>query len=463
MTATEPEEATPRVRGADLLMVGIPGKSLDGDTRSALEALQPGALVLQPENIDEDVEDFVELLNELREVLPNALFAVDAEGGRVDTLAAVTGGAPAPSELAAGSPSLAYETGRWLGHALAIFNVGLALAPVVDLDRGEENNALDGRYLGSDPEAVTVRARAFLRGLHTAGVGGCLKHFPGLGGATDDTHHMGSAVYLPKKDLETDLRPFRELAEVAGAVMVGHAHYPTWDRDGLPATLSPTLLGTLLRKDVGFGGLVISDDLEMKALDDWGDVPERAASALLAGCDVLLVCHSLEAAAAAAERLDADDLVERREEAAARLASFRENLASLAVRHEQERLDAGVIRGYDFEEVVEKLESLRQSTQRSAERAEQAEAERAPVAAGEAGVTEGSETAVEGEGAVERAGRDQPRAADESGTAGAPRAAGAPEAAGESEAADEPGATGEPKAADERRTAAEPGGAPVAS
>jgi beta-N-acetylhexosaminidase len=372
------------MRGAELLMVGIPGKSLDGETKSALAALQPGALVLQPDNVDEDVEDFVELINELRAVLPDTLFAVDAEGGRVDTLAAVTGGAPAPSDLAAGSPSLAFETGRWLGHAVAIFNIGLALAPVVDLDRGEENNALDGRYLGSDPEAVTVRARAFLRGLQTAGVGGCLKHFPGLGGATDDTHYMGSTVYLPKKELEVDLFPFRELAEIAGAVMVGHANYPAWDRDGLPATLSPSILGGLLREELGFGGVVLSDDLEMKALAPWGDVPERAAAAFAAGCDVLLVCHSLDAARAAAERLDANDLADRREEAGARFARFREDLVALGVRHEQERLDAGVIRGYDFEEVVEKLESLRESTRRSAERAEQAEAELAPVAAGEA-------------------------------------------------------------------------------
>jgi beta-N-acetylhexosaminidase len=367
-------------RGADLLMVGIPGKTLDGDTRSALEELQPGALVLQPANVDDDVEDFVELINELREVVPDALFAVDAEGGRVDTLAAVTGGAPPPSALAAGSPSLAYETGRWIGHAVAIFNIGLALAPVVDLDRGEENNALDGRYLGRDPEAVTVRARAFLRGLHTAGVGGCLKHFPGLGGATDDTHHMGSAVYLPKKELEQDLVPFRELAEIAGAVMIGHANYPTWDKNGLPATLSAAILGGLLRNDLGFDGVVLSDDLEMKALDDWGDTSERAAAALLAGCDLLLVCRSLDAARAAAERLDADDLAERRDEAAARVARFRDDLRALAVRHEQERLDAGVIRGYDYEEVVEKLETLRQSVERSgAEREEREERREAPA------------------------------------------------------------------------------------
>lgn len=358
------------MRGADLLMVGIPGRSLDGETRDKLAELSPGALLVRPENVDDDVEDFVELINELHELLPDALFAVDAEGGRVDSLAAVTGGAPAPSQLAAGSPSLAFETGRWLGHAVAIFDIELALGPVVDLDRGEENNALDGRYLGPDPEAVIARARAFLRGLHTAGVGGCLKHFPGLGGATDDTQLMGSTVYLPKKELERDLVPFRELAEVAGAVMVGHANYPAYDRDGLPATLSPKLLDDLLRGELGFAGVVISDDLAMKALESWGDMPERAAAACAAGCDLMIVCHDLDAAAASAERLGADDLAERREVAGARLAGLREDLKSLAVRHEQERLDAGVIRGYDFDEVVDKLAVLRESTERmAAERA----------------------------------------------------------------------------------------------
>jgi beta-N-acetylhexosaminidase len=298
----------------------------------------------------------------------------------------VTGGAPAPWQLAAGSPSLALETGRWLGHAVAIFDIELALGPVVDLDRGEENNALDGRYLGSDPEAVTTRARAFLRGLHTAGVGGCLKHFPGLGGATDDTHLTGSTVYLPKTDLERDLVPFRELADFAGVVMVGHANYPAYDRNGLPATLSPTLLDGLLRRDLGFEGVVLSDDLEMKALEEWGDIAERAATALAAGCDLLLVCHSLDAALAAAERLDVAELAERREAAGARLARLREDLRSLAVRHEQERLDAGVIRGYDFDEVFDKLAVLRESTARmAAERAEAAEqpAVATPPAAGE--------------------------------------------------------------------------------
>jgi beta-N-acetylhexosaminidase len=350
------------MRGADLLVVGICGKALSGDERKRLEELQPAAVLLRPANLEE-VDQVTELVRELRRVLPRSLLAVDAEPGRVNSLEPLTGGAPGPATLAAGAVSFAYEAGRWLGHAVALFDIDLDLAPVVDLDRGEENNALDGRYFGSDPEVVGSRARAFVRGLHTAGVGGCLKHFPGLGGATDDTHFMGSTVYLPRRDLDRDLAPFRELGELAGVVMVGHANYPAYDRDGLPATLSPTLLDALLRGEVGFSGVVLSDDLDMKALDGWGEVAKRAEAALVAGCDLLLVTGDLEAAVEAARRLDAPEHEERRRRAGARLSRLREDLEALTIRREQERLDAGVMRGYDLEEVVDKLAVLRESAE----------------------------------------------------------------------------------------------------
>ncbi|HEX2252456.1 MAG TPA: glycoside hydrolase family 3 N-terminal domain-containing protein [Thermoanaerobaculia bacterium] len=348
------------MRGGDLLMVGLPGKELTGETKKALTAIQPAAVLVAPANV-EDVEQLVDLLAEVRGLLPEALLATDAEGGRLDTLRDVVGPSLKPSELAAGAPSLALETGRWLGHALRLFDIDLDLAPVVDVDRGEENNALDGRYLGSDAQAVTARARAFVRGLHTAGIGACLKHFPGLGGATDDTHYMGSSVFLPKDAIELDMMPFRELGEVAGAVMVGHANYPAFDRDGLPATLSSQILQDLLRTEVGFTGLAISDDLGMKALEDQGELGARAEAALLAGCDLLVLTRSLEEVAAVADRLENERFDARREEAAERMARFRDHLRSLKVRHEQELADSGVPRGYDLEMVQEKLESLRNS------------------------------------------------------------------------------------------------------
>jgi beta-N-acetylhexosaminidase len=248
----------------------------------------------------------------------------------VDTLAAVTGGAPSPSELATGSPSLAYETGRWLGHGLAIFNIGLALAPVVDLDRGEENNALDGRYLGSDPEAVTARARAFLRGLHTAGVGGCLKHFPGLGPSRGDTHFETGLVEGEAEELAPDLEPFARLADLAGAVMVAHAVFPGLDPERRPASLSRPIASLLLRGRLGFSGVAVADDLEMLALEPWGGLAERSEAALVAGCDLLPVCHTLEAVPAVLERLERPELAGRLAEARERLAGYRRALRELA-------------------------------------------------------------------------------------------------------------------------------------
>ena len=117
---------------------------------------------------------------------------------------------------------------------------------------------------------MIARGRAFLRGLHAAGVGGCLKHFPGLGGAGEDTHFRGSEIELGKRGLERDLEPFRALLPLAGAVLISHAIYPALDASGRPATLAPAIATGLLRRGLRFRGVALSDDLEMKALAHLG-------------------------------------------------------------------------------------------------------------------------------------------------------------------------------------------------
>jgi beta-N-acetylhexosaminidase len=227
-----------------------------------------------------------------------------------------------------------------VGGALRLLDCDVDLAPVVDLDRGRRDNALDDRCLGGTPRAVTARARAFLSGLHAAGVGGCLKHFPGLGGAGEDTHHGGSVVGLDVEVLADDLAPFAALAEAAGAVLVSHAVYPALSPAlssargrGRPASLEPAISTRLLRRRLRFRGLAIADDLAMRALEAWGDLPEVAAQALAAGCDLLPVCHSLEAAPEVAARLARSSLRRRVEEAGARLGRYRRSLAALRRRH----------------------------------------------------------------------------------------------------------------------------------
>src|SRR5689334_4181849 len=239
------------MRPAEQVFVGIPGLELDSESAGLLSAHQPGGVILFKRNI-KDEEQLNDLVTNLRRLLPDAIFAIDAEGGRVDRLKDVVGPAPAASFLARHSPSYSLQAGNWVAQSLRLFDLDVDFAPVVDLDHGAVNNALDDRYFGATPAQVIPRAQAFLRGLYSGGAGGCLKHFPGLGAAGEDTHFRMSAVYLPPEELRPDLEPFEALAHHAGAVMVGHALYPAYDTSMRPATLSPTIIGGLLRGRMGF-------------------------------------------------------------------------------------------------------------------------------------------------------------------------------------------------------------------
>jgi beta-N-acetylhexosaminidase len=354
------------VTASDNVFVGIPGLELDARTSALLAEHRPGGIVLFSRNIKEP-EQLLELVTAVRRVLPDAVLAIDAEGGRVDRLKEIVGPAPAGSLLAKNSPSTALQAGTWVAHSLRLFDIDMDFAPVVDLDRGEKDNALDGRYLGGRPADVTARARAFLRGLHAGGAGGCLKHFPGLGGAAQDTHFKVGVVYLSQAALLADLDPFEALVRLSGAVMVSHAIYPAYDDEKRPATLSPPILGGLLRGRLRFDGAAFSDDLEMKALDDWGDLPGRSESCFAAGCDILLVCHTLEALPEIVARLEVPALEERRREAHRRLEMYRQRLRTLRTARDyvaMMRTGPG-----------ERLESIRQSLaqlQESGEKTEKA-------------------------------------------------------------------------------------------
>ncbi|HEV2854833.1 MAG TPA: beta-N-acetylhexosaminidase [Thermoanaerobaculia bacterium] len=316
------------MRPAEQVFVGIPGPELDPESAGLLSAHQPGGVILFKRNI-KDEEQLNDLVTSLRRLLPDAVFAIDAEGGRVDRLKDVVGPAPAAAFLARHAPSYALQAGHWVAQALRLFDIDVDFAPVVDLNRGASDNALDERYFGATPAEVIPRAQAFLRGLHSGGAGGCLKHFPGLGGAGEDTHYRMSAVFLPAEELRTDLEPFAALGRLAGAVMVGHALYPAYDSSMRPATLSPAVIGGVLRGRLGFDGVVFSDDMEMKALDEWGDLPERCEACFAAGCDVLLVCHTLAALPEVVARLEHPSLAERVAEANRRLDTYRQRLLTL--------------------------------------------------------------------------------------------------------------------------------------
>jgi len=316
------------VKGGELLVVGVEGVRLTPAERRLLGRLHPFGVLLVQRNVA-DEETLRALVAEIRAACPEAILPLDAEGGRVDRLRAVAGSAPAAADLARHPPALARRAGRWVGAALRNLGFDLDFAPVVDLDHGIKGNALDGRCLGSTPRQVTDRGKAFIEGLARAGVGACLKHFPGLGGAGQDTHLEPSRIDLPARELARDLAPFRRLAALAGAVMAGHAVYPTLDSERRPATLSHALATDLLRSGLPFHGVLFSDDLEMGALAAFGDLPERGEAALVAGCDALLFCRHLATAPEISARLARPRLARRRSEAGVRLERMRRRLARL--------------------------------------------------------------------------------------------------------------------------------------
>ncbi len=348
------------MKPADQVFVGIPGPELDKGSAEILAAHQPGGVILFKRNIV-DEEQLDRLVTALRRVLPEAILAIDSEGGRVDRLKDVVGPAPSASLLARHAPSYSLQAGNWVAQSLRLFDIDVDFAPVVDLDRGLAGNALDERYFGANPKEIVPRAQAFLRGLHAGGVGGCLKHFPGLGAAGEDTHYKMSAVYLPAEELRPDLEPFSALSRLAGAVMVGHALYPAYDSAMRPATLSPSIIGGILRGRLGFDGLAFSDDMEMKALDEWGDLPERCEIAFAAGCDVLLVCHTLEALPAIVERISHPTLAERVAEANRRLDTYRQRLITLRSAREYVDFMRNSSQGERLERVRQTLAQLQES------------------------------------------------------------------------------------------------------
>ncbi|MFP3940278.1 MAG: beta-N-acetylhexosaminidase [Thermoanaerobaculia bacterium] len=327
-TAATSPGPDPRQGAGEVLVVGVPGTDLDPASEGLLREVRPGGVILFAHNVEAE-DQLRELVAAIRRAVPEALLFCDAEGGRVDRLAGLVGPAPAASALAGADPELARRAGRAVGDSLRLFGFDADFAPVVDLDHAEHGNALDGRYLGGRPEEVIPRARAFLEGLHQAGVAGCLKHFPGLGPSRGDTHFEAGLVEAGADALGPDLEPFAALGGLAGAVMVAHAVYPGLDPDGRPASVSPAVAGRLLRQRLGFTGVAVADDLEMQALDPWGDLPDRAAAALQAGCDLLPVCHNLEAVPEIAERLAHPDLATPLAEARERLAAYRDHIRTL--------------------------------------------------------------------------------------------------------------------------------------
>ena len=305
-----------------LFGVGIAGPELTAEEREILASHPPYGVILFRRNI-ESVEQLRRLIAAVRDLGARYLF-LDQEGGPVDRLRDLL--APAPSFQKAAQKGMARRAGELAGRALATLGFDVDLAPVVDRGMAGAGALVLGQRCASEDSGEVFRAgEEFLDGLHSQGIGGCLKHFPGLGRARLDTHKALPALERDPHQEALDLAPFDGLMARAMAIMVSHAAGP----DGLPASLSREIATGLLRVRVGFSGAAFSDDLEMGALDAFGLLPERCARAADAGCDLLFVCRQIEKYPACVEAVERSVSVARRAEAARRLEDYGRHLARL--------------------------------------------------------------------------------------------------------------------------------------
>ncbi len=289
-----------------LLYIGLPGTELDAETRALIEEINPGGVIIFGRNVATP-ERLRELLDEIRAISPvPPLLGIDQEGGLVDRLRRICTPMPAARTIRQhGDLAAARSLGRITGEVLRLLGFNMNFAPVMSIMTDERDllsNGLYSRSFGRSPGEVLGYTTVYMRGLQGTGLLGCLKHFPGIGAGEVDSHEEMPIVNLTHDDLiQQDLAPYIELFQREDdrvrCVMVSHGGFPKIDiRQGVaggtlvPASLNQAIVTTLLRDELGYKHLVVTDDLEMGAIAKHCAIEEGARRAFLAGQDMLLIC-----------------------------------------------------------------------------------------------------------------------------------------------------------------------------
>ncbi|GAB3096565.1 beta-N-acetylhexosaminidase [Lysobacter terrae] len=279
-----------------MLLIGVAGKELTPQERDWLQHDACAGVILFGRNFASKSQ-VTQLSQAIRAAAPRPqLICVDQEGGRVQrfregysALPPLEGFGRLYAQDRESALRLAEEHAWLMASEVRATGVDLSFAPVVDLGRG--NRAIGNRAFSEDPEVVAEFTRAYIRGMHAAGMGATLKHFPGHGSVLEDTHYDMAVDPRPWDEIrKLDLVPFVAGIEAkADAVMMAHVVYPAVAAE--PAGYSKHWIEDILRRQMGFHGVVFSDDIGMAAASSAGGVKQRVGLHLDAGCDVVLVCH----------------------------------------------------------------------------------------------------------------------------------------------------------------------------
>lgn len=277
------------------VIFGLAGPALTPDERALFRDAEPAGYIIFKRNV-ENRDQIRSLTDDLRSLhgRDDVAILIDQEGGRVARMQPPLWPAFPPGaafdRLYDIAPASAIEAARCNAQAIAVMlrDVGINVdaLPLLDVRHPGANEIIGDRSLGGEPMRVAALGRAVLDGLRRGGVCGIVKHMPGHGRAMVDSHLHLPVVEASEEELEIDLAPFRAL-NGAPMGMTAHIVYTAWDRD-LPCSLSPTIIGEIIRGRIGFDGLLMSDDLDMKALR--GDIPRLAVDVVAAGCDLALNC-----------------------------------------------------------------------------------------------------------------------------------------------------------------------------
>jgi beta-N-acetylhexosaminidase len=338
-----------------LAILGFPGHTITPELRSIAREFDLGGVILFARNVVEPVQvlELATEARELRQELP-LWVSVDQEGGRVARLRDPFTVWP-PMGVFARVPmeqaeALARRFARALAAELEAAGINLDFAPVLDIHTNPANPVIGDRALGEQAEHVARLGRAIIETLQQEGLAACGKHFPGHGDTSTDSHHdLPLVEHPPDRIRRVELVPFRAAVEArVASIMTAHVLLPAFDEER-PATLSPRIVDALLKRELGYDGLVLSDDLEMKAISGRYSIGDAAVRSIEAGCDAFLVCGTH-----AATHIEAlESIVHAVEQE--RLPATRVEDALARHRRVKERFLAGTARRLDARQLAETL------------------------------------------------------------------------------------------------------------
>ena len=275
-----------------VLVVGLEGTELTALESAWLKLLQPGGVILFRRNIETAAQTHALVQSAAQAVDHPLLRCIDVEGGTVDRLRDLIAPMPSPFAVAAtNKPALFEKHGNLIAKEVRLLGLNTTFAPVLDLRTPASEPVMTSRVVSGEPDQVIRYASSFLRGLARQGVLGCGKHFPGLGSGQVDSHHATPVINKSLPELwKEDLLPYRQLAKQLPMVMVSHATYSASVPE--PASVSAYWISEVLTREIGYKGLIVSDDMEMGGILKYAGIAEAAIQALAAGTHVVEICRN---------------------------------------------------------------------------------------------------------------------------------------------------------------------------